>query len=444
MRAAYLVPGVLAAMAAGCSASSAADAGDAGGFADGGPDGGADGGCALTGASCDPVLNPCCSTSDQCLLIMLSGLTCSGSDAGPPDAGPPDAGGDAGIEDAGADAGPSDAGSSDGGDGGPDAGPSLWVLQSIPSDVTTLFGLAAPTPGFVLAAGRNSDGGLLLQGSGTPDASFVEIPGLPASIVLTGVWSDPTTAVVLAVGRSSLGEALFEGSLLDGGSFQSIAAQWTALALLQCWGDGLGNLYAVGLNSSVGLVLFEPVAGSFAPETLPAGLATVFRITGATGGTAVYALAVDNISAAQILARVGGAWTELSGVPTGVHLADLALEADGTLVVVGDDGFGGGLGYLYSPDGGTLTSLPLPSTPFVPKLHAVVVASSGELYLGAGGSEPGNPATPFVLRGTDGGWTQELLPSSMSTLNQLADDGAGSIYAVGTAGSVGALLKRAP
>jgi hypothetical protein len=339
MRAIGLVLGAFVGVAAGCQSSSlVADGGDAGVYVG---DAGQDGGCALSGATCDPVLAPCCNAGDQCLLIYLSGLTCSGLlDAGL-DAGPPDAGEDAGVPDAGSDAGPGDAGDLDGGPV-PDGGTSLWVPQPIPLGVTTLFGISVPSPSVVLAVGRNLDAGLLLQGNGAADASFDEVPGLPASQSLSGVWSDPGSDVVLLVGRASQGEALFEGSLGDGGAFQSITGQWAALALLQCWGDGLGDLYAVGLNSSVGLVLLEPTAGTFAPETLPAGLATVFRITGVTDGTAVYALAIDNLGAPKILARVGGVWTELTGVPPGVHLADLALDPDGTLVVVGNDGLCGG------------------------------------------------------------------------------------------------------
>jgi hypothetical protein len=124
-----------------------------------------------------------------------------------------------------------------------------------------------------------------------------------------------------------------------------------------------------------------------------------------------------------------------------VHFSDLALEPDGTLVVVGDDGFGGGIGYLYSADAGSLLPLSLPATLQVPRLAAVTVLPSGEMYLGA---SPGVPATPFILHASDGGWTQENLPLGVSTLNQLDNAGASALYAVGTAGSSGALLKRSP
>jgi hypothetical protein len=311
------------------------------------------------------------------------------------------------------------------------------VLESIPAEVTTLFGLAVPSPGVALAVGRSADGGVFLAGSGALDASFHEVPGLPASQVLSGVWSDPSGDVVVLAGRSAQGGALIEGSLADGGAFQAQVDGGT-VALLDCWGDAQGNLYAVGVGGSGGLVLRESTGGTFAPETTPAGLTTVFRIT---GGATVYALAVDNAGGPQILARVAGIWTEIPGVPAGVHFADLALEPDGTLVVVGDDGFGDGLGYLYSADAGSLLPLSLPATLLVPTLRAVTVLPSGEMYLGA---SPGGSATPFILHASDGGWTQENLPYGVSTLNQLDNAGADALYAVGTAGSSGALLKRSP
>jgi hypothetical protein len=451
---------------AACSNSSSPDAGVPDSGLQAVDSGTSSGGCAEEGQACDPVNNPCCTSTcpdgitpyvtQVCDLGSNTCLPLEELDGGNPASGCP---------------GTTGGGTTGGGTGGgASADCALWQQQTTLAGIATLTGLAVPSPSFQIAVGTGAGQGqflvpadaggaqasLLDDGGLYPDAgicppfdagpppTWIVLPGnVPDAGGFNGVWAD-AFGNVFAVGQSAASTGLLLAGNLAGndGGIQPIPVDPSILSLTAVLGLGPAEALVGGFASNGPVLLHLLPDGGLVPEPLPAlptGVLTQIDKLAGTAAGPIYALAVDNSGpppASWVLQRSDGGWSLLAAQPTldgltGPTLSNLAVGPAGDLWVVGNDGSGDGLAYTYTDGGFAQIDLYDPLGDVAP-LTAVYETAAGEVFIAAV-PPPLNPnyQIPQMLHYLGGAWDYEVLPAETLVISAIAGDGVGDLFAVG-------------